>query len=220
MSRETDRKLRQDVVAELEWEPSIDARKIGIAVDSGIVTLTGHVATFAEKTAAEKAVKHIHGVLAVANDVEVKLPISAERDDADIARSAVNALEWNVAVPKDKIEITVSKGWVTLEGKVDWYYQKRAAEEAVRVLSGVRGVTNKIGVAARKIDAADVKEKIEAALKRNAELDAKTIVVETGEGQVTLNGTVRSWIEREDAVNAAWSAPGVIKVVDRITIHP
>ena len=219
MQKETDHKLRQDVVDELEWEPSIDARKIGVAVDNGIVTLTGHVSTYAEKTNAEKAIKHLHGVLAVANDVEVKLPTTAERDDADIARSVVNALEWNVAVPKEKINVLVSRGWVTLEGSVDWYYQKREAEEAVRVLSGVRGVTNKILVSARKIAPADVKAKIEAALTRNAEIDAKRIVVETTDGQVTLRGNVRSWVEREDAVNAAWAAPGVTKVVDRIAIH-
>jgi osmotically-inducible protein OsmY len=219
MRKETDHKLRQDVVDELEWEPSIDARKIGVAVDNGIVTLTGHVSTYAEKTNAEKAIKHLHGVLALANDIEVKLPTAAERDDVDIARSAVNALEWNVAVPKEKIEILVSKGWVTLEGTVDWYYQKREAEEAVRVLRGVRGVTNKILVAAKKIAAGDVRTKIEAALKRNAEIDAQKIIVETSDGQVTLRGNVRSWIEREDAVNAAWAAPGVTKVVDHIAIH-
>lgn len=219
MSKESDRKLRQDVVDELEWEPSIDARKIGVAVDNGIVTLTGHVSTFAQKATAERAIKHVHGVLAVANDVEVMLPVNAERDDADIARSVLNALEWNVSVPHDTIDIGVTKGWVTLEGAVEWYYQKRAAEEAVRVLSGVRGVTNKIAVAARKIDAGDIKAKIEAALKRNAELDAKRVIVETGDGEVTLRGSVRSWIEREDAVNAAWSAPGVTKVVDHIAIH-
>jgi len=219
MPKKMNPELRENVVAELEWEPSIDARKIGVAVDNGIVTLTGHVATYAEKTAAEKAIKHLHGVLAVANDIEVRLPVAAERDDADIARAVVNALEWNVAVPKEKIDVLVSKGWVTLEGSVDWYYQKREAEEAVRVLSGVRGVTNKIVVAARKIAVADVKAKIEAALKRNAEIDAQKIVVETTDGQVTLRGNVRSWIEREDAVNAAWAAPGVTRVVDRIAIH-
>lgn len=219
MSKEIDRKLRQDVVDQLEWEPSIDARKIGVAVDHGIITLTGHVSTYVEKTTAEKVVKQLQGVLAVANDIEVRLPIEAERDDTDIARAALNALDWNVAVPKEKIEVIVTKGWVTLEGAVEWYYQKREAEEAVRVLSGVRGVTNKIMVAARKIDVAGVKAKIEAALKRNAEIDAQKIIVETGDGQVTLRGNVRSWIEREDAVNAAWSAPGVTKVVDRIAIH-
>ena len=219
MPKEMDHKLRENVVAELEWEPSIDARKIGVAVDNGIVTLTGHVATYAEKTAAEKAIKHLHGVLAVANDIEVRPPVAAERDDADIARAVVNALEWNVAVPKEKIDVLVSKGWVTLEGSVDWYYQKREAEEAVRVLLGVRGVTNKILVAARKIAVADVKTKIEAALKRNAEIDAQKIIVETTDSQVILRGNVRSWIEREDAVNAAWAAPGVTRVVDRIAIH-
>lgn len=214
-----DIELRRDVVEELEWDPSIDARTIGVAIEGGIIALTGHVGSYADKTNAEKIVKRVHGVQGVANDLEVKLPTSFERDDVDIARSAVNALEWNVAVPKDRVKVTVAKGWVTLDGNVDWYYQKRAAEDAVFLLAGVRGVANNINVATKQVHVQDVKGKIEAALKRNAEIDSKKIVVQTSDGKVTLSGTVRSWVEREDAVNAAWSAPGVKNVVDQIRIH-
>lgn len=211
--------LRQDVIDELEWDPSIDARTIGVSIEGGIIALTGHVTSYAEKTNAEKIVKRVHGVQGVANDLEVKLPTSLERDDVDIARSAVNALEWNVSVPKDRVKVTVAKGWVTLDGSVDWYYQKRAAEDAVFLLAGVRGVTNNIGVATKQVHVQDVKGKIEAALKRNAEIDAKKILVQASNGKVTLTGSVRSWVERQDAVNAAWSAPGVMNVVDQIRIH-
>ncbi len=218
MNKAQDFDLRRDILEELEWDPSIDARTIGVAIEDGIVSLTGHVPSYADKVSAEKIVKRVHGVFGVANDIEVALPLNAERNDIDIARSAVNALDWNVAVPKDSAKLSVTKGWVTLDGDVEWYFQKRAAEEAVRNLSGVRGVTNKMVVKTRVARSQDVKQKIEAALKRNAELDAKKITVDTAEGKVTLSGTVRSWIEREDAVNAAWSAPGVTTVVDHIRI--
>ena len=211
--------LRKDVLEELEWDPSIDARTIGVAIENGIIALTGHVGSYADKTNAEKIVKRVHGVHGVANDLQVKLSSSYERDDVDIARSVVNALEWNVSVPKNRIKVSVSKGWVTLEGDVDWYYQKRSAESAVDVLAGVRGVTNNVAVKARQARVEDVKGKIAAALKRNAELDAKKIAVQASDGRVTLTGTVRSWVERQDAVNAAWSAPGVMNVVDQIRIH-
>jgi osmotically-inducible protein OsmY len=219
MTRQQDIDLRKDVLEELEWDPSIDARTIGVAVEEGIIALTGHVATYADKTNAEKIVKRVHKVQGVANDLEVKPPTSFERDDVDIARSAVNAIEWNASVPKNRIKISVAKGWVTLDGEVEWYYQKRAAEDAVGVLAAVRGVTNKVTVTARQAKVADVKDKIQAALKRNAEIDSKKIDVQTSDGRVTLTGTVRSWIERQDAVNAAWSAPGVTNVVDQIRIH-
>jgi osmotically-inducible protein OsmY len=214
-----DIELRKDVLAELEWDPSIDARTIGVAVEDGVVALTGHVGSYASKANAEAIVKRVHGVQAVANDVEVKLPSSSERDDVDIARSAVHVLEWNVAVPKERLQVTVMNGWVTLEGSVDWQYQKRAAEDAVFLLAGVRGVTNNITVATKQVRVDDVKDMIEAALRRNAEIDAQKIEVMASEGKVTLTGTVRSWVEREDAVSAAWSAPGVRDVVDRIRIH-
>ena len=219
MNKAHDISLRKDVIEELEWDPSIDARTIGVAVEDGIVALTGHVPSYAAKTNAERIVKHVHGVVGVANDIEVKLHSSLERDDVDIARSAVNALEWNVSVPKNHIKVSVSKGWVTLDGNVEWYYQKRAAEEAVMMLVGVRGVSNKITVTSRHVRVEDVKGKIEAALKRSAEVDSKKIAVQATDGKVILTGTVRSWTERQDAVSAAWSAPGVMNVVDEIRIH-
>jgi osmotically-inducible protein OsmY len=219
MNKQHDIDLRKNVLEELEWDPSIDARTIGVAVEDGIVALTGHVPTYAAKTSAERIVKRVLGVFGVANDLEVKLMSTAQRDDVDIARSAVNALEWNVSVPKDHVKVSVSKGWVTLDGGVEWYYQKRAAEDSVMVLAGVRGVTNNVTVTSKQVRVADVKGKIEAALKRNAEVDAKKIAVQASDGKVILTGTVRSWVEREDAVSAAWSAPGVMNVVDQIRIH-
>jgi VCBS repeat-containing protein len=219
MNKQQDIDLRKDVVEELEWDPSIDARTIGVAVEDGIVALTGHVETYAAKTTAERIVKRVHGVTGVANDVEVKLASGAARDDIDIVRSAVNALEWNVSVPKDRVKVTVAKGWLTLDGNVEWYYQKRAAEESVLYLAGVRGVTNSITVTSKPVHVEDVKGKIEAALKRNAEIDARRIAVLASDGKVTLTGTVRSFVERQDAVSAAWSAPGVTNVVDEIRIH-
>ena len=219
MNKTQDINLRKDVVEELEWDPSIDARTIGVAVEDGIVALTGHVPSYAAKTNVERIVKRVHGVFGVANDVEVKLLSSFERDDVDIARSAVNALEWNVSVPKDRVKVSVSKGWVSLDGNVEWYYQKRAAEDAVMMLAGVRGVTNNITVTSRHVRVDDVKGKIEAALKRSAEVDSKKIAVQATDGKVILTGTVRSWTERQDAVSAAWSAPGVMNVVDQIRIQ-
>jgi osmotically-inducible protein OsmY len=218
MTKAHDLDLRKNVLEELEWDPSIDARPIGVAVDDGIIQLTGHVPTYADKGNAERIVKRVHGVQGVANDLEVRIEPSAHRDDVDIAHSAVNALEWNVAVPKGHVSVSVSKGWVTLEGNVEWHFQKRAADDAVRTLFGVRGVTNKIEVTAKPARIEDVKGKIEAALKRNAEIDAQKISVQARDGRVVLSGTVRSWVERDDAVNAAWSAPGVNAVVDQIRI--
>lgn len=219
MNKQNDITLRKDVIDELEFDPSVDARTIGVAIEDGIVALTGHVESYAAKKNAERIVKRVHGVTGVANDVEVKLHIAVERDDVDIARAAVNALDWNVSVPKNRIKIAVTNGWVTLDGSVEWYFQKRAAEDAVMVLGGVRGVTNNITVTARQVRVEDVKGKIEAALKRNAEIDSKQITVQASEGKVTLTGSVRSWAERQDAVTAAWSAPGVLNVIDHIRIH-
>lgn len=217
-SRIEDIDLRKDVLDELEWDPSIDARTIGVAVEDGVVALTGHVDSYAEKATAEKIVKRVHGVQGVANDIEVKPESALDRNDADIALSAVHALEWNVHVPKDRVQVTVRNGWVTLEGDVDWHYQRAAAEDAVFLLAGVRGVDNEIVIATQQTGE-NVKEKIEAALRRNAEIDAKNIDVQAIDGKVTLSGTVRSWVEREDAVHAAWSAPGVSSVIDHIRIH-
>ena len=215
----TDRELQHDVIDELEWEPAVDASKIGVTADHGVVTLVGEVGNYSERFEAEKAVRRVAGVQGLANDLDVRVDEVRPPHDPDIAQRALSAIDWNVAIPKGSVKVMLSQGWLTLEGQVEWMYQKRAAEDAVRSLNGVRGITNNIVVKPR-VQASEVKHKIQAALRRNAELDAESILVETNAGKVILRGTVRSWAEHEDAIDAAWAAPGVTKVEDLLAIRP
>jgi osmotically-inducible protein OsmY len=209
--------IQTDVLAELKWEPRVQPNEVGVIVKDGVVTLTGWVDSYAKKRAAEDAAYRVRGVKAVANDIEVKLPGSLQRTDADLAQAAIDTLKWDAFVPVDKIQVTVSKGWVTLKGEVEWRYQKEDAERVVRRLTGVVGVTDLITVKPRA-SASELKQQIEKALVRSAETDAKQITVEVDGDAVILNGTVRSWAEREAAERAAWSAPGVTSVDNRIKI--
>lgn len=212
-----DLELRQLVIDELDFEPSINAANIGVSVEKGVVTLTGHVASYVEKIAAERAALRVKGVKAIAQEIEVRYPDHQKRSDDEIAQRAVNILHWSVQVPEGSIHVKVEKGWVTLTGAVEWQYQRLAAESAVRKLSGISGVSNLIEIRPR-VAAADVHRKIMDSLKRNAEIEADSIRVTVDNDKVTLEGKVKAWYERGLAERAAWSAPGVKVVEDRLTL--
>ena len=209
--------LQKKVLEAMDWEPSLDATRIGIAASGGVITLTGQVPSYADRLAAERVVKRIVGVKGLANDLDVRLPGDARRTDTDLATAAVKALEWDVQVPHQRIKPRVADGWITLEGEVEWQFQREAAERAVRHLLGVRGVSNQITLTA-KVTPTDLKNRIEAALKRNAELEARKIRVETKGGTVVLDGFVHSWAERDEAERAVWAAPGVMVVEDHLAV--
>jgi osmotically-inducible protein OsmY len=213
----TDAQLQQDVIAELKWEPSVNAAQIGVEVKDGIVTLAGHVSSYAEKFDAERAAQRVAGVKALAIEMDVTLPGASKRNDADIARSAENVVEWLTYLPEDSVKVKVEGGWITLSGEVDWEYQRQTALSAVRYLMGVTGVSNLIAVKP-KVSLSAVKSDIEAALKRRAKSDAQNISVKVQGADVTLTGTVYSWSERDLASQAAWSTPGVRKVVDNMIV--
>lgn len=215
----TDAQLQHDIVQELQWEPSVNATHMHVAVKDGIVTLTGYVSSLTEKWTVEHVVKSVAGVRAVADELEVRLPATSERTDSDIAQAAVNALEWHTSVPHDRITVTVRDGWVTLEGSVDWPYQKTAAEETVRQLTGVKGITNAIRVQPI-VTAAEISAKIAEAFQRNAVLEAQKIWVETAGTTVILRGSVHSWLERAEAERIALAAPGVTAVENHISVTP
>jgi osmotically-inducible protein OsmY len=213
----TDEQIQRDVLAELKWDARVQPNEIGVAVKDGIVTLIGWVDSYTKRWAAEEAARRVRGVKAVANDIEVKLPVSAERTDADIAAAALHALKWDAMIPDDQVKVTVSKGWITLDGEVNWQFERDDAERVVRRLTGVRGVTNLIKVKTRPTPS-ELKQKIEDALVRSAETDADRITVEVQGSKVILKGTVRAWAEKQEAERVAWSGPGVTSVENRITI--
>jgi osmotically-inducible protein OsmY len=213
----TDAQIQTDVLAELKWEPRVSPNEIGVVVKDGVVTLTGWVDAYTKRWAAEDAAHRVRGVKAVANDIEVRLPTGDQRTDPDIAEAAIRALRWDAFVPADRIQVTVSKGWVTLKGEVDWQFQKQDAERAIRRLTGVKGVTNFITVKARPTPA-ELKKRIEDALIRTAQSDAHRITVDVQGEKVILKGTVHSWAEKQEAERQAWAAPGVLAVENQITI--
>lgn len=234
----TDAQLQTDVLAELHWDPSINAAQIGVEVKNGVVTLTGEVSTFAEKWDLERIAQRVAGVMALAINIDVMLPGLVQRSDADIARAAENVLQWMTFSPSSPIKVMVEGGWVTLSGHVDWEYQRQAVHGAVRHLMGVKGVSDEIvikevqiskktplanaqfGAKAHELNSSTVKADIEAALQRRARNDAKNISVEVEGGVVTLRGVVHSWSERELARQSAWGTPGVMSVLDNMTLYP
>jgi len=213
----TDAQLQKDVIAELAWEPAIQAARIGVEVKDGIVTLAGEVGSYSEKWHAERAAQRVHGVQALAIEMKVKLAGASQRTDSDIAQSARNVLDWTTSVESSAVKVLVEGGWITLGGELDWQYQKQAATDAVRGLMGVTGVSDQIGLKHKPM-ASIVKADIDAAIRRSAAKDSSEIRVEIAGGDVTLTGKVHSWSERDLATDSAWASPGVRNVIDKMTL--
>jgi osmotically-inducible protein OsmY len=215
----SDDSIRREVEEELRYDPSLAEDDIAVSVRDGVVTLAGRVKSYLDKWRAERSASRVRGVRAIANDLDVRLPSASTRQDTDIARAAADALDWNIAVPKGRIKARVENGWVTLEGDVDWNFQKEAAERSVRSITGVKGVTSLITVRVRPTPS-DVKQKIADALERGAQFDAERITVEVDGNKAILRGTVRSFAERRDAERAAFNAPGITEVENRLLVDP
>ncbi len=213
-----DLEIRQKVVDELDFEPSLDAASIGVAVDAGIVTLTGTVHSYAEKVSAEQAALRVKGVRGIAEKIKVSYPFQKKTGDNELAQRAINVLAWDTTIPDEAVKVKVQDGWMTLTGEVQWQYQKMAAETALRKLSGVTGLSNQIAVKQPSVNVSDIKKRIEEALKRDAELEAHNIHVNVANNVVTLEGRIHNWNERYAAERAAWSAPGVMSVADRLVL--
>jgi len=213
-----DKDMRQEVLDALDWEASIKSGDIGVGVSSGVVTLTGYVPTFAQKRTAERTALRVSGVKGIANDLVVKLPKKKERTDTDIAKAAVRAIRWHTELPQDTISVKVRDGWVTLEGTVDWNYQRERAADVVRPLTGLRGLTNTLTVAPRATSS-DIRDRIRKALEREVNREAKNLVIEIDGDTVRLSGVIHSWIERRNAERAAWSAPGITDVVNDLEVQ-
>lgn len=213
----SDLDLRKAILEELEFQPDINAANIGVSVDNGVVTLSGHVNSLAQKVSAERAIKSIKGVRALAEELEVRLNNNCGTEDDTIAQRALKIIRWSSDVPEGDVKVTVQHGRVTLEGEVDWQYQKETVESSVRKLSGITAVDNRL-ILRPRLDVFDIQERIEAALKRNAELHAHKIRVKVEGDVVTLEGRVHLWRERQIAERAAWSVPGVTRVEDHLML--
>jgi osmotically-inducible protein OsmY len=215
----SDSEIERDVKEELSWNPDLNADDIAISVKKGVVTLAGFTRSYTDKFEAEAAAKRVAGVVAVANDIEVRIPSVDERPDPEIARDAVAVIKSQLPISSEKIKVVVKNGWITLEGQAEWQYQRSTAENAVRRIKGIKGVSNMIQLKPHA-QPSEIKKKIQDAFRRNAEVDSNRIIVEADGSVVTLKGTVRSWIEREEAERAAWAAPGVTSVVDQVVVAP